>query len=311
MAEKKIVVDINLSGKEIKQGGFESLGALPTSNNFAGRKVRLTTNGFVYTRNQANDGWIEDVGAATSQTLTSKTINADNNTLSEIVKANLKQSKITGNLSSSAGADEFAFASVIKAYVDSIVSGLGKFVGDHDASGGLLPTTGSGASNAIEKGDSWRISVAGTITGLSPVETLEVGDILIAKTDGASVVSNFFSLNVNLDSASTTTAGKVELATTAETEAKSDPTRAVTPSGLATFVRKYSANFLIADWTSNAITISAATHGLGANKNLIIEVYEDGTPNIQVEPQKTIADNGDIVITNGGTNFDGNYVIVG
>lgn len=57
--------------------------------------------------------------------------------------------------------------------------------------------------------------------------------------------------------ASTTVQGIVELATVAETTAKSDATRAVTPAGLASFTRKYTG--LIGNGSATSI---AVTHGL-------------------------------------------------
>lgn len=57
--------------------------------------------------------------------------------------------------------------------------------------------------------------------------------------------------------ASTTVQGIVELATVAETTAKTDATRAVTPAGLASFTRKYTG--LIGNGSATSI---AVTHGL-------------------------------------------------
>lgn len=76
--------------------------------------------------------------------------------------------------------------------------------------------------------------------------------------------------------ASTTTQGKVELATTAETEAKTDTTLAVTPSGLASFARKYTG--LIGD---GALTSLPVTHGLGSQW-VTAQVF-DATTNEQIE----------------------------
>lgn len=76
---------------------------------------------------------------------------------------------------------------------------LGQFVGDHDASTGLVPTTGSGLSGAIRKGDYWRVSPAGTIAGLQPEEVLEGGDVIHAKINDATAVADFFSTQANAD----------------------------------------------------------------------------------------------------------------
>lgn len=52
----------------------------------------------------------------------------------------------------------------------------------------VLPTNGSGYSQAIRAGDWWRVTAAVTIGGTN----LEVDDWLVAAIDGASSISNFF-----------------------------------------------------------------------------------------------------------------------
>lgn len=127
----------------------------------------------------------------------------------------------------------------------------------------------------------------------------------VAPTVGSSDII-FASFGTIIPSASTTVQGKVELATTAETEAKTDTDRAVTPSGLSTFARKYSA-----DITNSASgTIVAATHGLGATKYLTACVFESGTPNALVIADITVAANGDVSWAT-SENINGYIVIIG
>lgn len=71
--------------------------------------------------------------------------------------------------------------------------------------------------------------------------------------------------------ASTTVKGKVELATQAETQAKSDTTRAVTPSGLADFTRKVT--FTIGDTSTTSFPL---THNLGT-KDIAVSVRDTDT----------------------------------
>ncbi len=106
--------------------------------------------------------------------------------------------------------------------------------------------------------------------------------------------------------ASTTVKGIVELATVAEAEAKTDAARAVTPAGLATFTRKYTADFT----SSTGATITAATHGLGATKALQVAIYEDGSPNVLVDTDVSVADNGDVTWAS-NTVISGHIVIIG
>lgn len=71
--------------------------------------------------------------------------------------------------------------------------------------------------------------------------------------------------------ASTTTEGKVELATNAEAIAHTDTTRAVTPSGLATYTQTYTTTI-----GNGSATSIAVTHSLG-NQWVIAQVIEVST----------------------------------
>lgn len=81
--------------------------------------------------------------------------------------------------------------------------------------------------------------------------------------------------------ATTTTQGKVELATQAEAEAKTDPDRAVTPASLATFARKYTGTI-----GNGSATSIAVTHGLGT-QYVTAQVF-DATSNLLVECDITL-----------------------
>ena len=167
-----------------------------------------------------------------------------------------------------------------KAYVDNAVTGLLDFKGAIDAS--TNPNY-----PAASKGDAYTISVAGKIGGASG-KSVDVGDMVIATADNAggteaSVGTSWTVLEHNLvgalmasnnlsdvadaatafgnikQAATTFATGVVELATQAETQAKTDTTRAVTPSGLADFTRKYTATI-----GNGSLTSIAVTHGLGS-----------------------------------------------
>lgn len=95
-----------------------------------------------------------------------------------------------------------------------------------------------------------------TNTTNAPI-TLGTTALVFAEINGGSVPT-----------ATTSTEGKVELATAAEAEARTDTTRAVTPVSLANFpVKKV---FTIGDGTTTAI---AVTHSLG-NKDVITQVRQ-------------------------------------
>lgn len=69
----------------------------------------------------------------------------------------------------------------LHAYVDASVIGLWDDRGDYDASTNLFPSTGgSGTAGAVLKGDTWIVTVAGTLGS----KAVAVGDILLARSDG-------------------------------------------------------------------------------------------------------------------------------
>lgn len=84
-----------------------------------------------------------------------------------------------------------------------------------------------------------------------------------------------------LATASTSVAGKVQLATQAEAQAKSDAAKALTAASVADFARKFTGT--IGDGASTAI---AVTHGLGT-QYVTAQVY-DATSNLQVECDVTL-----------------------
>lgn len=86
-------------------------------------------------------------------------------------------------------------------------------------------------SAAIKAGAAYFITVAGTMAAGSV--TVEIGDVIIARVDAATNASaDWAVINTNVLAASTTVAGRVELATDAETQALASTTLAVTPSNL-------------------------------------------------------------------------------
>lgn len=115
-----------------------------------------------------------------------------------------------------------------KAYVDSVLAANDAmiFQGGLDASGvNQLP--------AGDAGDTYKITVAGDFNGtVSP--TLEIGDTVYCTTDStaANTPANWVFIQTNIDAASETVAGFIEIATQAETDAGTDDARAVTPAKL-------------------------------------------------------------------------------
>lgn len=130
--------------------------------------------------------------------------------------------------------------------ISSAVTGLWDDRGNYDASGNIFPSSGgSGAAGAILKGDVWTISVAGTLGGTS----VSPGDTVRALVDTPGSTSSNWAINAassgsTTPNASTTVAGKVEMATSAETIARtaSGGTGAALAVGPAELADKLRAN---------------------------------------------------------------------
>ena len=117
----------------------------------------------------------------------------------------------------------------VKAYVDTQISGLGsvmEFKGSYDATGD--PTDGS-------VGDSYVVTVGGTGAASFWSSALEVGDLIIQENDPATTEADWVVVSRDIIPATETTAGVVELATQAETDAGADTSRVVTPATLSNY----------------------------------------------------------------------------
>lgn len=194
------------------------------------------------------------VTGSSTNTLTNKTIDANGtgNSISNLETADFASGVIDTDTSLAANSDsKLATQKAVKAYVDTRVTGLLDYQGAIDASANPnFP--------AANKGDVYRISVAGKIGGASGT-VVQAGDEIIANADNAggtlaSVGASWDIIQGNVEASSTTVAGYVELATQAETEARTDTVRAVTPASLSTFPRKATAT--IGDGSTTAITVT-------------------------------------------------------
>jgi len=267
--------------------------------------------GHIYVRNTANTAWVDlnavidtssFMTASSTNTLTNKTIDANGtgNSISNLEVADFASSAIDMDLSSvSANDDTIPSAKAVKAYIDGLIASGTNYAGVHDASGGAIPsaTSGTGVAGAIRKGDLWKISVAGTITGIG---TLQVGDVIIANTAAATAAAEFDGLQANVDAASTTVAGLVQLATALEAVAKSNSTKAVTPAALTSFARMESQT-LDADGTTIDFLI---THGLGKAVGSLIVTLTDATTNELVIPSAlTAVDTDSFTLSLGAAGF--------
>ena len=331
MANKKFLVDIDLAKNQLLNAKLQNLASHPTVTSFdAGFVYWNTTDNLAYVwdgtqwtdfsktnlslvtadpntvgiDNDSGTGVIlpavtqSDAGVMTSadKTRLDKTVLTDDST----VKPSSYWSWVLDEDNMISNSDtKLATQQSIKAYVDAAVATADAFTikGGIDCS--LNPDY-----PAADAGDAYRVTVAGKIGGASGI-VVQSGDLIICFVDATAsgsqaVVGNDWIVEqTNLEAASETVPGYVELATSTETQTGTDNTRAVTPSGLQSKIAtetakgiielatqaevdagtdssravtpstlqsklsdsKYSAN--IGDGSLTSITIAAGTHGLG------------------------------------------------
>lgn len=158
-----------------------------------------------------------------------------------------------------------------KNYVDTIAAGYGQLIGDHNASGGLYPTTGSGAGGTIRKGDHWVITVGGTLS----VGVVAAGDTLFARVNApTSAAADWFVVEGNLTQATESTLGIAALASNAEALAMSNNTKIMTPQRVGDSINSREHDAVIGDGTNTDIVV---THNLNS-RNLNVTIREAAAP---------------------------------
>jgi len=226
-------------------------------------------------------------------------------------------SVITDGTLATASNTNIPTSTAVKTYVDAQIGALGNLEGSWDASAGSFPV-GAAPVVGTKKGDYWYVSVAGTVDGVS----FNVGDMLIATVNSASTstyASNWTSLEVNRDQATTTVLGLVYLATAAEVQTGTDAVKAITPSTLsartATETRtgiaaiatqsdvntgtddteivtplKLKTNLATYKYAANVVVASAGaqtvTHNLGTS-DVIVAVYDSTNNEVFCDVAKT------------------------
>jgi hypothetical protein len=105
----------------------------------------------------------------------------------------IDSSDLSANTDFAIEPSKLATRDIIRQFVDNRLNSFSNFRGSHDASSGVFPT------GTIKAGDYWYISVAGTLTGLTPVAQVSVGDMLVARVPNPTNASGWFVLQSNFD----------------------------------------------------------------------------------------------------------------
>lgn len=291
--------DLDLNLNQLMNAILEKLASDPSQAD-AGRIWFNTGSGRIKFDNGSAIEFL--VSPASTDTLTNKSIDATNNTLSNLAVAQFASSAISSDLSTGTSS-QFATADVINTAISNAVATADAYTMEGD-----LDCSTSPNYPAADAGHSYLVTVAGKIGGASG-PNVEVGDLIICKTDStaagthAAVGANWFIIQRNLEAASTTVAGFVRLATNAETATGTSAVTAVTPAGLASigYIRNYTGTIT----ASTGATISAATHGLAVDNALTAQIWLAGTP-----PKKAHADIG-IDFSTGAVTWASNKSISG
>jgi len=207
-------------------------------------------------------------------------------------------SVITSTSLTGASNTNLATALAIKSYVDSKIGGLGNLEGGwaanntSGAGGTAIFPTGATPVVGTKAGDYWYVTAAGTVDSVS----FNIGDVIIAKVDGASttLASDWIQLEVNRDQATETALGLLEIATQAEVNTGTDDLRAVTPLKLKTLLDNRTGGYAtnIGDGTATSYTV---THNL--NTVDVIVMLKDNTSLEEVFADVVITDVNNVTVT--------------
>lgn len=203
-----------------------------------------------------------------TKTISNKTIDAAVNTISNLDTTMFASGVIDNSPLMGGGSPsslKLPTQSAVSAFVIDKVTGLYELKGAIDAS--TNPNY-----PAADKGDAYRISVAGKIGGASGV-VVAVGDTIVAHADSVAgaqgaVGANWVITERNADQATELVLGLIKLATQAEVTAGTVNDKAVTPATLG------------AALTANGFTKKyTGTHGDGSSTTLLIQ-HQRGTEDL-------------------------------
>lgn len=145
----------------------------------------------------------------------------------------------------------------------NLLLSIGQLVGDFNASSGVLPTTGTGISGGIDKGDMWHITEDGTLpVGVSPTNVVKTGDLLVAREANPSTATGYYVVQNRAGAATNTVAGVAKLYTDLTA---SNTDGSVTQAALVTAINALSANS--ANFTPGSSGLATLKRYLGLKGN--------------------------------------------
>lgn len=254
---KKFLTHIDLSKNELQNAVIQNLASAPGSPTKGQVYFDTTLNKFGVWNNSV---WLYMGGASASDVTNTPAGNISATDVQGAINELDSEKEAVANKAtdfSTLNHTKYPTTQAVKTLVDSVL-------GANDAMvyKGVIDCSANPNYPLADAGHTYKVSVAGKIGGASGVN-VQVGDTIICSVDGsvagnqATVGANWFVIQTNL-----------EFASQAETEAKSDNTKAVTPADLVNFPIKKT--FTIGNGSATDI---ACSHALG-NKDVVVSVRQ-------------------------------------
>jgi len=236
-AAKTYLADIQLNNNQIINAVLHATPTDPTDL-VAGKVWFNSTDGRL--KVYSGTATVALTGIETAEVLKNKTINATENTLLNLAITNFGNGAISTDLEEGPTANELPTALAVKIYVDALRSHVEQL---HSAIDGM---SFKGAINAETNptyptatvGEFYKISVAGKLGGVNG-PSVGINDTAYCTVenspagDHATVGANWVILQANVDNATTTASGIVQLAEAIDVETGTNANKAITPAALA------------------------------------------------------------------------------
>lgn len=310
---KKMYVNLDMLKREIQNAVFHQLSSAPSSP-VEGQFYYNTVDKKQYVYN--GTGWIIS-GQVDSISAGSAKVTIDN-TDPTVPEIDVAVAELIDDTQST-GSNIYSAEKVDSQITAALVAAL-KFKGTIDCS--TNPNY-----PAATVGDVYVVSVAGKIGGASGVN-VEAGDTVYCITDNAggtqaSVGADFSIVNTNIDipALAAVLAGNGLVVNGSALDVNVDGSTleisadvvqvkdaGITPAKLA---NKYAADFANTDFSSGVLTIAAATHALGATKDLVVLVKDSSGDDVTAGVVVNVSALGAVTISVAvGLEFSGRVVIV-
>ena len=284
---KGVTVGLIVNGGPIQEYWYE------TGVNESDLKKKGTTGG-IQNSNYTDNAVL--VGGNTAGTVTSVTLTNDS-VLGKIGNTEPSAIPIIGDISNVSNTDnnQLVYAKTIKKYVDDTTSSAQIFQGGYDAFNNTpaLDTLASG--NPIQKGWTYIVTVAGVFF----TKQVYIGDHLVANQNSPTLFTHWTVVENGLQGASTTVAGIIELADSAEAIAGTASNLAITPATLKTVLGTTTTLSITKKFTTPILSTSSSipyTHGLNT-KDAMVMIRQLNFPYQEVDADIEFTDNNTVTVS--------------